>query len=108
MRYSHILAACVLYYPAPAILHRHYEGDNFMLYLIYESSFEGFLTAVFDAFYLRRTDIRLLPECAEPPLLFDCRTVYADSGKAMRVQKGIKAEARHKYALDYFYSMALA
>ncbi len=61
-----------------------------MLYLIYESSFEGFLTAVFDAFYLRRTDIRLLPECAEPPLLFDCRTVYADSGKAMRVQKGIK------------------
>ena len=61
-----------------------------MLYLIYESSFEGFLTAVFDAFYLRRTDIRLLPECAEPPLLFDCRTVYADSGKAMRVQKSIK------------------
>ena len=61
-----------------------------MLYLIYKNSFEGFLTAVFDAFYLRRTDIHLLSECAEPPLLFDCRTVSSDSIKAMRVQKSIK------------------
>lgn len=61
-----------------------------MIYLIYENSFEGFLTSVFEAFYLRRTDIHLLPDSLEPPLLFDCRTIPADSGKAMRVQDSIK------------------
>ncbi len=60
-----------------------------MLYLYYENSFDGFLTAVFDAFCLRRTDIHLLSDNAEPPLLFECRNVPFDSEKSQRVQNGI-------------------
>lgn len=60
-----------------------------MLYIIYDNSFNGFLTAVFDAFYLHRTDICILSDRVESPLLFDCRTVCTDYDKSFRVQSSI-------------------
>ena len=62
-----------------------------MTLLLYDSSFEGFLTAVFITFERRYSQVIITPECRHTPTLWDEEErVYTDPTKAQRVLKKIK------------------
>ena len=62
-----------------------------MTHLLYDSSFEGFLTAVFITFERRYSQVIITPECRHTPTLWDEEErVYTDPTKAQRVLKKIK------------------
>ena len=62
-----------------------------MIHLLYDSSFEGFLTAVFITFERRYSQVIITPECRHTPTLWDEEErVYTDPTKAQRVLKKIK------------------
>ena len=67
-----------------------------MTTFIYDKTFEGLLTAVFDA-YFRKTFPEALVVEGEPLPLFcdETFTVCADSGKAERVWSGLKKKLSH-------------
>ena len=61
-----------------------------MIHLLYDSSFEGFLTAVFITFERRYSQVIITPECRHTPTLWDEEErVYTDPTKAQRVLKKI-------------------
>nr|WP_314679457.1 TIGR03915 family putative DNA repair protein [uncultured Capnocytophaga sp.] len=62
-----------------------------MTHLLYDSSFEGFLTAVFITFERRYSQVIITPECRHTPTLWDEEErVYTDPTKAQRILKKIK------------------
>ena len=62
-----------------------------MIQLLYDSSFEGFLTAVFITFERRYSQVIITPESRHTPTLWDEEErVYTDPTKAQRVLKRIK------------------
>jgi probable DNA metabolism protein len=59
-----------------------------MTWLLYDHSFEGLLTAIFETYEYRWNDVRIRKDGACVPLLFaDVRTVVTDDSKAVRVWK---------------------
>ena len=57
-----------------------------MIHLLYDSSFEGFLTAVFITFERRYSEVIITPEYCHTPTLWDEEErVYTDTTKAQRV-----------------------
>lgn len=62
-----------------------------MTTLLYDGTFEGFLTAVFEAYARRLADVRLRPAHTSAAALFgDSVFVPTEEGKAARVWKGVK------------------
>ena len=62
-----------------------------MIHLLYDSCFEGFLTAVFITFERRYSQVIITPEYRHTPTLWDEEErVYTDPTKAQRVLKKIK------------------
>ena len=62
-----------------------------MIHLLYDSSFEGFLTAIFITFERRYSQVIITPEYRHTPTLWDEEErVYTDPTKAQRVLKRIK------------------
>ena len=62
-----------------------------MIHLLYDSSFEGFLTAVFITFERRYSQVIITPEYRHTPTLWDEEErVYTDTNKAQRVLSKIK------------------
>ena len=62
-----------------------------MIHLLYDSSFEGFLTAAFMTFERRYSQVIITPESRHTPTLWDEEErVYTDPTKAQRVLKRIK------------------
>lgn len=61
-----------------------------MLYYTYDNTFEGLLTALFDAFNRRERPDRLVPETTPVPLFTETFTVYTDDEKSTRVLNALK------------------
>ena len=62
-----------------------------MIHLLYDSSFEGFLTAIFITFERRYSEVIITPEYCHTPTLWDEEErVYTDTNKAQRVLSKIK------------------
>jgi probable DNA metabolism protein len=61
-----------------------------MLYYIYDGTFEGFLTAVFDAYCRNETPDRIVNEEIPLPLFVDTHPVVSDEEKAGRILQGLK------------------
>jgi probable DNA metabolism protein len=57
--------------------------------LIYEDNWEGFLTAVFEAYPLKG-EISLISARKHEPSLLDFREVPSDEGKALRLERGMR------------------
>ena len=59
--------------------------------LVYDGSFEGWLTAVFDVFEYKLTDVDIVPDSTAQNSLFgESITVISDSKKAERVWNGMR------------------
>ncbi len=61
-----------------------------MLYYIYDNTFEGLLTCVFDSFYRKETPLKILSKENDVPLFSDHLEVISDEEKAERVLRGLK------------------
>ncbi len=62
-----------------------------MVIFRYDKTFEGLLTAVFDAYFRKTFPTLLLGEAEPPPLFYDqLFTVHTDKEKAERVWKGLE------------------
>jgi probable DNA metabolism protein len=61
-----------------------------MLYYLYDNSFEGFLSAVFDVYSRRETPDRIASEDITVPMFTDTHTIITDKEKATRVFNGLK------------------
>ncbi len=61
-----------------------------MLYYIYDHTYEGLLTAVFDAFFRKEEPTRILGQREEVPLFTESHHVDTDKEKADRVLAGLK------------------
>ncbi len=73
-----------------------------MLQLLYEDGYDGFLTAVFEAFVLRgEATVGALGEA--PPSFYGSREIAADPDKATRVRTGV-ARKLGQEALDTVYA----
>ena len=57
---------------------------------VYDGSFEGLLTAVFESFESRKLPCSIVAEDEFVPTLFACKTVDTDPQKADRVRRGLK------------------
>lgn len=61
-----------------------------MTTLIYDNTFHGFLTAIFEVYEYRLCDVCIIPESRPQNSLFgDIRVVEADQDKAVRVWRGL-------------------
>lgn len=59
--------------------------------LVYDGSFTGFLTAVFEVYEYKITGVNILPLHRQQPALFgELRQVHTDEAKAGRAAKGLK------------------
>jgi probable DNA metabolism protein len=61
-----------------------------MLYYLYDSTFEGFLTGVFDSYNRKESPGRIIGESAVIPLFTDIHRVVTDNDKAERVLQGLE------------------
>ncbi|MDR0866092.1 MAG: TIGR03915 family putative DNA repair protein [Candidatus Symbiothrix sp.] len=61
-----------------------------MLYYLYDTTFEGFLTCVFDAYNRKELPDRMISESLTVPLFTDVHTVITDPDKSGRVFQGLK------------------
>lgn len=82
--------------PAPALL-----------YYLYDTSFEGFLTAVFDLYHRREMPARIVSDETPLPLFTDTHTVVTDPGKAARVLRGLRKKLSIS-AIDMLYACLLS
>jgi len=78
-----------------------------MLYYLYDGSFEGFLTGVFDVYFRNETPDRIVNEETAVPLFTDSHQVITDEEKAGRVLKGLKKKIS-KSAINMLYSCHLS
>jgi probable DNA metabolism protein len=61
-----------------------------MLYFLYDNTFEGLLTAVFDAFNRKEFPDRIVSQTIQVPLFTDAFRVITDTEKSERVLSGLK------------------
>jgi probable DNA metabolism protein len=61
-----------------------------MLYFLYDNTFEGFLTAVFDTFNRKEIPDRIVNQNVQIPLFTDTFQVISDTEKSERVLSGLK------------------
>lgn len=61
-----------------------------MLYYTYDSTYEGLLTAVFDAFARKETPDRIVPETYALPLFTEIHAVVTEDEKSSRVLSGLQ------------------
>jgi probable DNA metabolism protein len=61
-----------------------------MLYYLYDKTFEGFLTCVFDAYNRREFPDRMVDAGEAIPLFTDTHEAITDTGKAQRVFRGLR------------------
>lgn len=61
-----------------------------MLYYLYDTTFEGFLTCIFDLYYRKEKPDRITDETAAIPLFTETHTVATDPDKAGRVIQGLE------------------
>ena len=76
--------------------------------LVYDASLEGLLTAIFEVFERKLSDVKMIEEFRFAPAAFD-ETLFinSDSGKANRVWKGLQ-KALSKEGLQNFYRCYLS
>ena len=73
-----------------------------MLYYLYDGTFEGLLTCVFDVYYRNETPARIVNEDTPLPLFTDTHHVISDDDKAGRVLEGLKKKIS-KSAINMLY-----
>jgi probable DNA metabolism protein len=73
-----------------------------MLYYVYDGTFEGFLTAVFDAYHRKETPVRMVNAETALPLFTDTHPVVTDDDKAGRVLRGLE-EKISQPAIEMLY-----
>ena len=74
-----------------------------MIKVIYDGSFEGFLTAIFDIYFLKLTVKSIDPKSPKSTALFqESKSIITDINKAKRVWKGIEQKAG-KSAARFIY-----
>ena len=78
-----------------------------MLYYLYDGSFEGFLTCVFDVYYRKETPDRIANKKTFIPLFTETHPVMSDKDKAVRVLDGLKKKIS-KSAIDMLYYCLLS
>ncbi|MCL2650165.1 MAG: TIGR03915 family putative DNA repair protein [Candidatus Azobacteroides sp.] len=61
-----------------------------MLYFLYDNTFEGLLTCIFDAFFRKQFPQKIVPENTQLPLFSESFTVITDTEKAERVLAGLQ------------------
>ncbi|PHR95640.1 MAG: DNA metabolism protein [Leeuwenhoekiella sp.] len=62
-----------------------------MIRLVYDETFEGLLTAIFQVYEERLQQVTIIPETdLQPDFFSEDVTVYTDTGKADRVWRGLK------------------
>jgi len=73
--------------------------------VVYDGSFEGFLTAVFDVYEYRMKDVNILPEKYRQDSLFiDSHMVQSSEVKASRVWKGLREKISSRSASNLFFT----
>lgn len=71
--------------------------------VIYDGSFDGFLTAVFDIYERKLQDIYIQPRHAESSSLFAINfDVQTDRKKSARVWKGLEQKISHRAAIAFY------
>ena len=73
-----------------------------MLYYLYDGTFEGFLSGVFDVYYRNEKPARIVNEGTALPLFADPHQVISDEDKAGRVLDGLKKKIS-KSAIHMLY-----
>ena len=61
-----------------------------MLYFLYDNTFDGLLTCVFDAFYRKQFPEKIVAESTQLPLFSETFAVITDAEKAERVLAGLQ------------------
>jgi probable DNA metabolism protein len=74
-----------------------------MLYFLYDNTFEGLLTAVFDAFNRKEFPDRIVSQTIQVPLFTDTFRVITDTEKSERVLTGLKKKISLS-ALDMLFT----
>jgi len=73
--------------------------------VVYDGSFEGFLTAVFDVYEYRMKDVDILPAKQRQDNLFvETHLVQACENKAQRVWKGLRERISSRAATQVYYT----
>ncbi len=71
--------------------------------LEYDGSFEGFLTAIFDCYAQKKTDVRIRNACASTTTLFGTNIrVQTDTEKSNRVWEGLKKRTSKEAARQFY------
>ncbi|GHS96622.1 DNA metabolism protein [Bacteroidia bacterium] len=73
-----------------------------MLYYLYDNTFEGFLTCVFDAYYRKESPARMVSEDSAIPLFTETHPVITDADKSGRVFQGLEKKIS-KSALNMLF-----
>jgi len=80
-----------------------------MLYFLYDNTFDGLLTCIFDAFYRKQFPEKIVCESAQLPLFTETFTVISDAKKVERVlaglQKKISRSAIHMLSVCFLSEM---
>jgi probable DNA metabolism protein len=74
-----------------------------MLYYVFDGSYAGFLTCVFESF--ERKEHQVVPVCEEryePGIFAECRRIATDFGKAERVRNGLRKKVSDRQAMDFY------
>lgn len=73
--------------------------------LVYDGSFEGFLSAIFLVFERKLTNVTIYPEHNQPPELFATKEiVITETHKADRVWKGLRKKNAGKNVYQLYYA----
>ncbi|MDR1681863.1 MAG: TIGR03915 family putative DNA repair protein [Candidatus Symbiothrix sp.] len=73
-----------------------------MLYYLYDNTFEGFLTAVFDIYFRKENPERIVNQTTDILLFTETHTIITDEEKASRVFLGLKKKISRS-ALNMLY-----
>ncbi|MDR0541751.1 MAG: TIGR03915 family putative DNA repair protein, partial [Dysgonamonadaceae bacterium] len=74
-----------------------------MLYYLYDGTFEGFLTAVFDVYYRNEAPDRIVSEETPLPLFTDSHPVVTDDEKVGRVLRGLQEKISQSAVKMLYY-----
>lgn len=74
-----------------------------MVTFVFDGSFEGLLTAIFDFYELKPAAVKLIwDKYYQPSIIEEAHTVIADSSKADRVWKGLKKKLSPEWQLKFY------
>lgn len=75
---------------------------------LYDNTFEGLLTAIFEVYEYKQKDVKIIPKLIyQPDILAQTKEVFTDETKAQRVWKGLQKKLS-KEALENFYKCYLS